>query len=125
MTIRWSARARSDIRELQKYIAKDSPYYARQFIGKIFGAVEKLVDYPKIGRQVPESDRDDIRELIFQGYRIIYYNPTRLCLRRYRCARQPRFDPHRYQTVGCPVSRTKRGKVSPSGSIQIGSYWPF
>jgi len=72
MTIRWSARALSDIRELQKYIAKDSPYYARQFIGKIFGAVEKLVDYPKIGRQVPEADRDDIRELIFQGYRIIY-----------------------------------------------------
>lgn len=72
MTIRWSARARSDIREVQKYIAKDSPYYARQFIGKIFGAIEKLIDHPKIGRQVPEAERDDVRELIFQGYRIIY-----------------------------------------------------
>ncbi len=72
MTIEWSARARSDIRELQKYIAKDSPHYARRFIGKIFGAVEKLVDHPKIGRQVPEAHRDDVRELIFQGYRIIY-----------------------------------------------------
>ncbi|MGH8594910.1 MAG: type II toxin-antitoxin system RelE/ParE family toxin [Gammaproteobacteria bacterium] len=65
MTIRWSARARSDIRDLQQYIAKDSPYYARQFITKIFGAVEKLVDHPKIGRRVPEAHRDDVRELVF------------------------------------------------------------
>ncbi len=25
-----------------------------------------------MGRPVPEADREDIRELIFQGYRIIY-----------------------------------------------------
>jgi mRNA-degrading endonuclease RelE of RelBE toxin-antitoxin system len=30
-------------------------------------------DFPEIGRRVPEAEeRDDIRELIFQGYRIIY-----------------------------------------------------
>jgi len=26
----------------------------------------------RIGRLVPEADRDDVRELILQGYRIIY-----------------------------------------------------
>jgi len=26
-----------------------------------------------IGRKVPEADRDDVRELIFQNYRIIYH----------------------------------------------------
>ena len=70
--IDWSARARNDIRDLQEYIAKDSTYYARRFVEKIFKAVEKLTDHPKIGRRVPEADRNDVRELIFQNYRIIY-----------------------------------------------------
>lgn len=48
------------------------PNYARRFVEKIFKAVEKLTDHPKIGRRVPEADRNDVRELIFQNYRIIY-----------------------------------------------------
>jgi plasmid stabilization system protein ParE len=36
--------------------------------------VLKLAEFPKIGRAVPEAeDRDDVRELIYQGYRIIYF----------------------------------------------------
>ena len=27
---------------------------------------------PTLGRKVPEAGRDEIRELVFQGYRIIY-----------------------------------------------------
>ena len=35
--------------------------------------MEKLAEFPKIGRPVPEAeDRDDVRELIYQSYRIIY-----------------------------------------------------
>jgi plasmid stabilization system protein ParE len=76
MAIEWSARARADIRGLQAYIAKDSLYYARQFVERILGVVETLVVHPRIGRPVPEANRDDIRELIFQGYRIIYLEKT-------------------------------------------------
>lgn len=73
MVIEWSRRARTDIRDLKAYIAKDSPYYARRFIERIIDSVEKLADFPKIGRTVPEAeDRNDVRELIYQGYRIIY-----------------------------------------------------
>ena len=73
MVIEWSYRARTDLRDLKAYIAKDSPYYAQRFIERIIAAVEKLIPFPKIGRSVPEAeDRDDVRELIFQGYRIIY-----------------------------------------------------
>ena len=72
MAIEWSARARTDLRELQTYIAQDSPHYARRFVEKIFKAVETLTEHPQIGRKVPEADREDIRELIFQNYRIIY-----------------------------------------------------
>ncbi len=71
--IEWSQRARTDIRDLKAYIAKDSPYYARRFTERIIASVEKLEDFPKIGRPVPEAEsRDDVRELIYQGYRIIY-----------------------------------------------------
>jgi toxin ParE1/3/4 len=72
MAVEWSARAHTDLRELRAYIAHDSPHYARQFVEKILKAVEALTDHPQIGRKVPEADRDDIRELIFQNYRIIY-----------------------------------------------------
>jgi plasmid stabilization system protein ParE len=58
---------------IRDYIAKDSPFYARRFIERFFDHAEKLNDFPKMGRLVPEADdRDDIRELIYQGYRIIY-----------------------------------------------------
>lgn len=72
MRIRWSARARTDLQDLRDYIAKDSPYYARRFVAKIIASIEKLTDHPKIGREVPEAKRDDVRELIFHGYRIVY-----------------------------------------------------
>lgn len=73
MVIEWSLRARTDLRDLKAYIAKDSPYYARRFTDRIIASVERLVDYPKIGRPVPEAEsRDDVRELIYQSYRIIY-----------------------------------------------------
>lgn len=72
MRIRWSRRARVDLRAIKDYIAKDSPSHARQFAEKIFIATEQLIDHPKLGRKVPEAEQDQIRELIFQNYRIIY-----------------------------------------------------
>ena len=70
--IEWSYRALADIRALKAYIAKDSPYYARRFIDRVMASVEQLEKLPKMGRPVPEAGRDDVRELIVQGYRIIY-----------------------------------------------------
>jgi plasmid stabilization system protein ParE len=71
--IEWSRRAQADIRDLKAYIAKDSPYYAQRFTERAIASVEKLEQFPKIGRPVPEAEgRDDVRELIYQGYRIIY-----------------------------------------------------
>ena len=48
MVIEWSIRARTDLRDLKAYIAKDSPYYARRFTERIIASVEKLVDFPKM-----------------------------------------------------------------------------
>lgn len=71
--IEWTEPALGDMQGIRDYISKDSPYYATRFIERVFEHVEKLADFKEIGRRVPEAgDRQDIRELIFQGYRIIY-----------------------------------------------------
>ena len=73
MAIEWSRRARNDLRDLKAYIGKDSPYYARRFTERMVASIETLDAFPRIGRAVPEAEgRDDVRELIYQGYRIIY-----------------------------------------------------
>ena len=72
MRIEWARSARDDLKDLRDYIAKDSPSYAQRFIERIIAAVESLPDQPQRGRRVPEADRDDVRELLFQNYRIIY-----------------------------------------------------
>lgn len=49
------------------------PYYAEQFVDRLIEAVGVLKDHPQLGRRVPEAEeREDLRELIFQSYRVIY-----------------------------------------------------
>ena len=72
MALEWSAQAAADLNDIFEFIAKDSPVYPRQFAEAIFTATETLTSFPDRGRRVPEADRDDIRELIYRRYRIIY-----------------------------------------------------
>lgn len=72
--IEWNERALEDLKEIRKYIARDSINYANLFTKKFYEAVQKLNDFPNIGRIVPEVDISSIREIIFQNYRIIYRN---------------------------------------------------
>jgi addiction module RelE/StbE family toxin len=68
----WTDPAVEDLQAISDYISKDSEYYASIFIGELIQSVEKLIEFPEIGRMVPEYQRKDIRELIVQSYRIIY-----------------------------------------------------
>ncbi len=54
------------------YIAADSPAYARAVVKDIINQTRMLARFPRSGRQVPEFDDEDIRELIAYSYRIIY-----------------------------------------------------
>jgi plasmid stabilization system protein ParE len=83
MSITWSDVAEADLDDLYDYIARDVPYYAEQFVDRLMEAVGTLRDHPRLGRRVPEADdRDDVRELIFQGYRIIYLVTQSTCIYR-------------------------------------------
>lgn len=72
MKIVWTEPAVEDLRELHAYVARDSEMYASGFVERIILAAERLVDHPKIGRVVPETNDENVRELLFQRYRIIY-----------------------------------------------------
>lgn len=73
MKLEWSPRAEREVTQLRDYIAQDQPFYARQFTERLILAVERLTTQPRSGRMVPEAGHQDaIREVIFQGYRIVY-----------------------------------------------------
>jgi toxin ParE1/3/4 len=72
MKIVWTEPAVRDLRELHAYIARDSEMYASGFVERIVLAAERLVDYPKVGRVVPETNDEDVREILYQKYRVIY-----------------------------------------------------
>jgi plasmid stabilization system protein ParE len=62
--LRWTPQAGDDLQAVYDFIARDSPYYAQLTIEEILGAVDRLVQFPLMGRVVPEHRRDDLRELI-------------------------------------------------------------
>jgi toxin ParE1/3/4 len=70
--IRWSLRAANNLEEICNYIAKDSEYYAAFFAKKVNAIIKSLVQFPKSGRVVPEYDNMNLREKIFENYRIVY-----------------------------------------------------
>jgi len=72
MRVEWSLNALADLERIKEYIEADSEYYAIKFVEDAFDAVLKLSDFPFIGRVVPEINQENIRELIYGSYRIIY-----------------------------------------------------
>jgi addiction module RelE/StbE family toxin len=68
----WSPLAIDRASEIAEYISLDNPTAAKQWIDNIFENVLILQTNPKMGRKVPEINRNEIREIIFGNYRIIY-----------------------------------------------------
>lgn len=70
--VRWSLTAGTDLQEIEDFIARDSVLHAITFVDRIIESAEILLKAPYIGRVVPEFNRQDLREIIFRGYRIVY-----------------------------------------------------
>jgi addiction module RelE/StbE family toxin len=68
----WSPQAIEDIEAIAEYIARDSTIYAESTVERIFQAPERLMQFPKLGRVVPEKKDESIREVFVFQYRIIY-----------------------------------------------------
>ncbi|MBH0201473.1 MAG: type II toxin-antitoxin system RelE/ParE family toxin [Nitrospira sp.] len=70
--VRWSLTAGTDLQEIEDFIARDSVLHAITFVDYIVESAETFLKTPLIGRVVPEFNRQDLREVIFRGYRIVY-----------------------------------------------------
>jgi toxin ParE1/3/4 len=68
----WSPGAAFDLEETCQYISRDSEHYAKLFASRVISLVETIAEFPMAGRIVPEYQQDNLRERIFQNYRIVY-----------------------------------------------------
>lgn len=68
----WSELAKSDLFNIYQYIASDSSHYAKEHIRNLKSQTLILKQFPESGRIVPEFDDENIREIIFKNYRIVY-----------------------------------------------------
>lgn len=68
----WSLEAAEDLEAIAEYIERDSSRYATVVVEKITMLARSLPTHPRMGRKVPEFDRDDLRERFVYSYRVIY-----------------------------------------------------
>jgi toxin ParE1/3/4 len=70
--VRWSQRARADLKAIHDYIAKGAPQNAKTVARAICRRAEQLFVTPRIGRRIPELDDPNIREVPVHSWRVIY-----------------------------------------------------
>ncbi|PSQ75523.1 MAG: type II toxin-antitoxin system RelE/ParE family toxin [Bacteroidetes bacterium QH_6_63_17] len=71
-TLTWRPQALSDLESIEEYYADIAPDYASLLVDGLLEQAEQLEAFPRMGRIVPEIDDEDIRELIYRDYRLIY-----------------------------------------------------
>ena len=72
MRVYWTDEALVHLDNIYRYIAEDSPVYARRMVDKITRRSRQIGGFPQSGRMVPEYQSIDIREVIEPPYRIVY-----------------------------------------------------
>jgi addiction module RelE/StbE family toxin len=70
--VRWTPQAADDLDAIAEFITEDSPHFAGLFVMDVLQMVERLAEFPELGRAVPEIGDKSVRELILGNYRIIY-----------------------------------------------------
>jgi plasmid stabilization system protein ParE len=70
--LRWSPRSVDDLEAIHDFIARDSSRYADLVSRRIVAATERLIQFPEIGRIVPEVGEPRLRELIVRPFRVVY-----------------------------------------------------
>ena len=72
MKVHWTDEALSHLDNIYRYIAADAPVYALRMVDKITRRSQQIGAFPQSGREVPEYQEQDIREVLEAPYRIVY-----------------------------------------------------
>jgi addiction module RelE/StbE family toxin len=68
----WTDAALGQLESIHDYFARTSPEYAQKLVERLVNRSEKVADFPRSGRMVPEYEIDEVRQVIEGQYRIIY-----------------------------------------------------
>jgi toxin ParE1/3/4 len=70
--ILWTLEAVSDLESVRDFISLTSPHYGNVLAANLVESLDRVRDFPRSGRIVPELQREDTREVIYGLYRIVY-----------------------------------------------------
>lgn len=73
MKVHWTDNAEGHLDAIHDYIARNSQEYAKIIVDKLTRRSQQISAFPLSGRVVPGFDIEQIREVIEEPYRIIYY----------------------------------------------------
>ena len=77
MKVVWSPLSFERLENIYEFISDKDTVAAKNLINRIFERVESLNRFPERGRKVPETNRNEIREIFESEYRIIYKVETK------------------------------------------------
>ncbi|MGB4580611.1 MAG: type II toxin-antitoxin system RelE/ParE family toxin [Coriobacteriia bacterium] len=72
MRIRWSDRALERVEEIAAYIEQDDLAAAARWVEQLFTAVDRLGDFPEMGKPGRDVLTPGIRELVMGDFRVFY-----------------------------------------------------
>ena len=72
LPLHWSTRALERVSEIIDYLSLHDAEAAEHWVEGLFLKTERLALLPRMGRMVPEVRRDEIREIFYEKYRVIY-----------------------------------------------------
>lgn len=73
MKVIWAPLAEEQVAEAFAYIAAERPAAGLKWFERIVAATESLSELPDQGRMVPEAQRQSVRELLVEPYRVVYF----------------------------------------------------
>lgn len=72
MKIFYTSSALYDLRRLRKFIEQENPKAATKAAKRIYEAIQRLLDFPKMGKKIEDHQETTVRELITGKYIIRY-----------------------------------------------------
>ena len=72
MRVHWSNKALRQLAEIAERLQRQSAAAADRVENELIEASQKLENFPHLGRKVPESNFEQVRELFVGIYRLVY-----------------------------------------------------
>jgi addiction module RelE/StbE family toxin len=70
--VSWTPEALRNLDTIGDYLRTVAPDVADRIVVSLVESMDAVMDFPRLGRMVPEFELDDLREVIVDDYRVVY-----------------------------------------------------